>query len=240
MSGNELTTAGRRMEAALREQIVTGALKPGDRLPSEHELSAEHGVSRNTAREAIRALSSLGLVVTRRGVTGGTFVTVPRTEHLSGSLQTGLALLADSAHLSIPALVEAREVLEVPAAEMAARRRSEEDVAAIRAGLFDPESVPSSEVFVDNRQFHVGIIRAAHNPLMGIVAEPVFDVLSGRFSRGGAPRELWREVDRDHREILGYIEAGDQAGARESARAHLWASRRYYEAIEAAHPAPGR
>lgn len=225
-------TAYERLAATIRAQILSGELGPGDRLPREPELSAAYRVSRNTAREALRALASQGLLVTKRGVTGGTFVAHPSPEHISDSLGTGIGLLATSDRISVSALLEIREMLELPAAELAALRRSDDELDALRAALFDPGDVDPARVFDSNREFHTGMLRATHNPLLEVVAEPVFRVLKERFLRESAPRQFWTQVDHDHREILGHVEVRDQAGAREATRAHLRYLRATYEDID--------
>ncbi|MTD57560.1 FadR/GntR family transcriptional regulator [Amycolatopsis pithecellobii] len=226
------TTAYDRLAAHIREQILSGELRAGHQLPTESELSDHYQVSRNTAREAVRALASQGLVMVKRGVGGGTFVTRPTPAQISESLRLNLALLADGTDLTVRALVDIREMLEVPAAEIAARNRSEEELAAIRETLFDPVDVNPKSVFSDNRSFHLGVLRATHNPLMEMMAEPVFRVLQERFLRERASEDFWVQVDHDHREIFGHLESGDQAGAREATRAHLRYLRIHYEAID--------
>ncbi|WP_236790588.1 FadR/GntR family transcriptional regulator [Amycolatopsis sp. GM8] len=231
-NGDTPTTAYDRLASRIRKQILSGELRPGDRLPTEPELSSAYQVSRNTAREALRALASQGLLTVKRGVSGGTFVSAPSPAQISESLQAGLALLADSTHLSVSALVEIREMLEVPAAELAARHRTEEELACIRDALFDPATVDPHTVFTHNRDFHTRVLQATHNPLIEVLAEPVFRVLKERFLREQAPPEFWVRVDEEHREILGYLESGDQAGAREATRAHLRYLRATYERID--------
>ncbi|GAB2977963.1 FadR family transcriptional regulator [Amycolatopsis acidiphila] len=226
------TTAYDRLASAIREEILSGALRPGDRLPTEPELSAYYRVSRNTAREAIRALASQGLVKVKRGVAGGTFVSAPSFSHISQTLRTGLALVTDGVHLTVSALMDVREMLEVPAAEFAARLRTDEELAAIRRTLFDPAEVDPGNVFDSNRDFHTCLLRATHNPLLEVLAEPVFRVLKERFLRERAPASFWAEVDREHREIIGFLECGDQAGAREANRAHLRHLRGTYERLD--------
>lgn len=221
-----------RLATRIREQILSGELSPGDRLPPEAELSTHYQVSRNTAREAIRALASQGLLTVRRGVTGGTFVALPSLDQVSGSLQTSIALLADSADLPVWALVEIRELLEVPGAELAALRRTDDDLAELEQALFDPVAVDPGSVYVHTRDFHAGVLRATHNPLLVALAEPVHRILRDRLLRDKAPAGFWHSVDRDHREILNYLRDRDQAGAREASRAHLRALRGTYEQID--------
>ena len=105
----------------LRELIVSGRLAQGERLPTETLLSAEVGVSRATVREALRLLAAQGLIRTTKGAGGGSFVTMPSVDHISDSLSSNIALLADARDLTLEDLIEARELLEVPAARFAAR-----------------------------------------------------------------------------------------------------------------------
>lgn len=210
-----------RLARQLREQIVTGALAPGDQLPAEAEMRRRYDVSRSTIREALRVLSSQNLLVTTRGVTGGSFVVQPDPRRIAGHLQASLGLLT-SATGSMNNLLEVRRLLEVPAAGLAARRRTRAQLEAVRATLFDPsEVVDVKDMFRANRDFHGTLLEAAGNPVLEAVTRPIFSVLQDRIQREGANRRFWFKVDRDHREIFGYIEARDDEGACEAQAAHL-------------------
>lgn len=226
--GNNATvTPGRRIEQEIREQIENGALQIGERLPSEAELATRHGVARNTVREALKSLAGQGLLEVKVGARGGTFVGRPSAVSVSNSLRTALSLMAGT-DVSVANLLQTREILEVPAAEIAALHRTDAELTALRATLFDPYRVEPDRVFGCTGGFHLGILQATHNPLLALVAEPVFRVLEERFLRDRAPVRMWVEVDRDHREILDCLDRRDQAGAREAMRAHLRAARRRY------------
>lgn len=225
-------TAYSRIAAQIRSQIVSGELRVGDRLPAETELSEHYHVSRNTAREAFRSLASEGLVTSRRGTAGGTFVAYPRPSEISSRLQTSLSLLAGAEEVPFEALVEIRELLEVPAAELAALRATEDDLAALRNCLVNPGESDVGRIFERNRAFHQGMLRAAHNPLLEVIADPVFAVLQERFARDQAPSGMWHAADQEHREILDHLERGDSIGAREAARAHLRSVGRGYQQME--------
>lgn len=230
--GSAPTTAYGRLAARILAQIRAGELKPGDRLPRESELSSSYDVSRNTAREALRVLASQGLVVSKRGVGGGTFVSHPSAGHITDALTTGLGLLSSADTIAVSALLEVREMIELQAAELAALRRTGEELELMRTSLFDPSDVDPSTVFHHNRSFHNLVLRATHNPLLEVVVEPVFRILEQRFSRELADASFWTRVDEDHRGILELIELRDQAGAREATRAHLRFLRATYEAID--------
>ena len=127
----------------LRSLIVTGRLPQGGRLPPETQLARELGVSRATVREALRLLAAQGLVRTAKGQTGGSYVTLPTVDHISESLSSNITLLADARDLTLEELIEVRELLEVPAARLAARRRREGDVERLRATI-PPTGRPST------------------------------------------------------------------------------------------------
>ncbi|WP_169988599.1 MULTISPECIES: FadR/GntR family transcriptional regulator [unclassified Microbispora] len=214
----------------LREQILSGEFEPGDRLPVEPDLCAMYGVSRSTVREALRVLSSERLLVTRRGVAGGSFVARPEPEHISSYLLSSLALFRDSG--SVANLLEVRVLLEVPTAGLAAVRRSPEQLEALRAAIFNPREVEREDLYRTNRQFHKALLEAANNPLLDAVTAPVFSVLESGFDRHGVSDDHWDRVDRDHREILAYVEAGDSLGAERAQREHLEHLRSTYSQID--------
>lgn len=223
-------TAYKQLATNLRDQILAGVLKPGDQLPTEPELTAAFGVSRSTAREALRSLEGDGLVRVKRGVAGGSFVTFPSSEQVSDSLRAGLTLLVKSAEFSVGALMEVREILEVPGAELAALRHTDEDLELLRACMFDFRS-PPADLYVASQRFHTCVQQAAHNPMLDVLAAPIAHVTADRMGREREPG-FWRQVDQEHREILGYLESHDQSGTREAMRAHLRAVRPAYERID--------
>jgi DNA-binding FadR family transcriptional regulator len=227
---DEAVTAYRQLATKLRDDILAGVLNPGDQLPTEPELTAAYGVSRSTAREALRSLEGDGLVRVKRGVSGGAFVTVPSPERVSDSLRTSLTLLIKSAEFSVQGLMEVREILEVPAAELAALRHTADDLERIRACIFDTRIMPPDEVYASSQRFHTCIQQAAHNPMLDLLAEPIAYTIVDRIGRQREPG-FWARIDLEHREILGYLETRDQSGTREAMRAHLRSVRPSYERI---------
>jgi GntR family transcriptional repressor for pyruvate dehydrogenase complex len=229
------TTGGRPayegLADVLREQILSGALQPGDQLPVEPQLSEIHSVSRSTVREALRLLSSQNLVTTTRGVKGGSFVVQPDPSHISTFLKASLGLLT-SASGSVNDLLEVRALLEVPAAGLAARRRTAEQLEELGRSLFDPREIDVQRMFAANHNFHVALLRAAGNPPLEAVTRPVFGILQDRFHREEAPARFWTQVDRDHREIYGYVQGRDAAGASQAQAEHLKRLRSTYGRID--------
>jgi DNA-binding FadR family transcriptional regulator len=225
-----LTKAYEQVAARLRERIHDGALRRGARLPNETVLASEFGVSRATVREALRLLAAQDLIRTAKGAGGGSFVTLPSVGHISESLRSGIGLLASAEDVTLEELLEARELLEVPAARLAAQRRSEQDLERLREAIPDePLRLGTSEQFVYNRDFHSVVIDTSRNTLLSIAAQPVFSVLQTHLARSRLGAAFHRAVNEHHLAITAAIRAGrPQAAAREM-HAHLEFLRPYYE-----------
>lgn len=191
----------------LRATILSGELSSGDRLPAEADLAEQFGVSRSTVREALRVLASRDLVHTRRGVTGGTFVSELDVAHVAGYLETTLALMSGREGLGMRDMLEAREILEVPCAELAAQRRTDVHVAALRSA--SSHGSPEEGRFREHRSFHQLIVDAAQNPMLSMMTEPLFRVLQTRLIRPDLQPDAVIRVDEDHEAICSAIEAGD-------------------------------
>ena len=217
----------------LRRSIMDGSLLPGDRLPTEPEIGSLFGVSRSTVREALRMLSSQGLVETTRGVNGGTFIAAADPLKLRDFLTTSLGLLSGSAAISVDELLEARELLEVPAVRLSASRRTEEDLAELTKCV-DRELALSDRAaeFEPHKEFHSLLLASAKNRLLPITTDPLFQVLRTRFLRPAAPAQFWAQTAREHAEILARVEARDADGSADLMRAHLERLRLTYSLID--------
>lgn len=214
----------------LRELILSGEMAAGARLPNEATLAAQFGVSRATIREALRVLATQNLVRTTKGASGGSFVTLPTIDHVSEFLRANIALLSQTENVPLDDFLEAREFLEVPAARMAARRRSEEDLAHLRAAIPErPLSLGTDEQFVHNKDFHAALVLASGNALLSIAAQPVFLVLQTNLKRSTLGRRFHQTINEDHRAILAALEAGDEEAAAAEMHSHLQFLRPMYE-----------
>jgi len=206
---------------ALRAKILTGELKPGARLPIEPDLSAIYGVSRSTVREALRVLASQHLISTSRGVSGGSFVAYPNPEQIAGYLEASLRLLTQSDNLTIGQLAEARQMLEVPAAGLAARRRSEEQLHNLKMTLSERGQVSLEQAVATSRSFHVALVRATGSPLVEVLTKPVFEVVYDHVQGWDAPPGFWLRIAGDHERIFDAIAAQDPVSAEDAVRDHL-------------------
>lgn len=222
LSVSRLQPAYQQVANQLRTLIIQGELVPGDRLPPEGELGASFGVSRSTIREALRSLASQGLIETTRGTTGGTFVATIKPAAVTRYLETSIGLMSGTAELTLSHLLEARDLLEVPAASLAATRHRPEHVDALRQAIVrEKASRGRTGKFSEHRQFHGLVMEATGNGLLPMVTDPIFRVLRTRFLNPVEADSFWARVDEEHEEIVDHVEAGDADGAGAAMRRHL-------------------
>jgi DNA-binding FadR family transcriptional regulator len=214
----------------LRALVVDGTLQPGARLPNEAVLAREYGVSRATLREALRSLAAQDLIRTAKGAGGGSFITLPSVEHVSSFVHSSITLMADANDVSLEDLLEARELLEVPAARLAANRRDDDELDRLRETIPDePLRMGPDQQFVYNQDFHSVVIDCCDNALLAIAAQPIFGVLQRNLARTKLGELFHRAINDQHRSIAAAIEAGDAEAAGGEMQAHLAYMRPYYE-----------
>uniref|UniRef100_A0AAU1LN28 FadR family transcriptional regulator n=1 Tax=Streptomyces sp. NBC_00148 TaxID=2903626 RepID=A0AAU1LN28_9ACTN len=202
----------------IKGMIVSGALAPGDRLPKESELAAELGLSRNSLREAVRALSLIRILDVRQG--DGTYVTSLDPQLLLEALSFVVDFHRDDTVLEFFAV---RRILEPAATAMAALHIEEEELDALGAQLDALGPEPSVEALVaGDLEFHRRIVRSSGNTVLC----SLLDGLSGPTTRARVWRGLTQEdaVSRtlhEHRAILAALRDRDAEAARSWATVHI-------------------
>jgi GntR family transcriptional repressor for pyruvate dehydrogenase complex len=218
----------------IRLHIETGLLPAGTRLPSEGELADRFRTSRQTVREALRLLAAWNLVRSIVGRRGGTFVSYPDVHHISSLVGSNVALLTSNEAISLESLLEVRELLEIPAAGLAAERCDEKALANVRRWMIDePADVTAEEQALVDIRFHIAVLEAAQNPMLLIADQPLLQVLSANLNRTRRPWKFRVQVRDDHRSIVAALEARNPDEARERMRDHLRFLRPYYQRAEA-------
>jgi GntR family transcriptional repressor for pyruvate dehydrogenase complex len=204
--------------AKLRDMISTGVLQPGDRLPSEAELAAQLGASRNTAREAIRALVTARVLDVRRG--DGTFVTSLRPELLLDGISFAADLLQADYSLE---LIAVRRILEGAATGMAAQRMDEATGAELRACLERMRAAETHEILVQyDTQFHAIVASASGNATLASMLGGVSSqTIRARVWRGDVDQSAIVRTLQQHEDILAALLTGDPALAESAAVLHV-------------------
>ncbi len=214
----------------IRALIVNGQISPGERLPSETALAGQFHASRATVREALRGLTSQNLIRTSRGTTGGSFVARPSPEHISEFLSTNFSLLSRTDEVTVAQFLEARALLEVPAALIAVRRQDSSWLEALRNEVpATPLRIDRDEQIIQNSNFHMELVLAAGNPLLSISMQSILFVLQSHLKRSTLGIQYQERVVCEHRAILSALESQDEERVETELREHLEFLRPHYE-----------
>ncbi|WP_199824965.1 FadR/GntR family transcriptional regulator [Streptomyces maremycinicus] len=211
-------TVTQRAIERIKAMITDGSLEPGQRLPTERDLAAELGISRSSIREAIRALTVLGVLEARHG--SGIYVTALN----AGDLLETFGVVADlSRGPRLVELLQVRRILESTATALAAARITPEELAAVEGHLAamnatdDPE-----EILAHDLEFHRVIARAAGNETMAAILEGLSSrTFRARVRRGYQEEGAFARTRREHAAIHRALAARDPEAARSAAAAHV-------------------
>ena len=203
--------------------ILRGILRPGERLPSERELSDRFGVSRPSLRDAVAELQEAGLLVARAN--SGIYV----ADVLGSAFSPALTRLFASHDEAVFDYLDFRRDMEGLAADRAARLGSDTDLAVVASVLAKMEDAhkkrdPSDEALLD-ADFHLAIIEASHNVVMLHMMRSMYDLLrEGVFYNRQVmfkQRTTREALLEQHRAINRALQARDPVGARAAIEAHL-------------------
>ncbi len=203
---------------AIKAMIVSGELQPGDRLPNEVDLAARIGVSRNSLREAVRALTLLRILHTRQGA--GTYVTSLEPGVLLETLSFVVDLHRDD---TVVQLLEIRRILEPAATGMAARLVNADQLAVIEGIVEATRADMSVDDLVElDSTFHHEIAVAAGNPAMVTILDNlVSSTARARIWRGLTESGATDRTVTEHRAIYTALAAGHGEIAAAAAAAHI-------------------
>ncbi len=204
------------VQTAVKEYITTNHLRPGDALPPETELVRLLGISRNSVREAVKALAALGIIDVRRGsgLFVGRFSFEPLLDNLSYGLLFELRELAD--------LLEVRRVLEVGMIEAAMRTMGDEQRDTLREIIIRMQhrAERGEDLTEEDREFHRVLFANLHNTIL----LRLLDTFWLTFRKASEHTDLHTrdplQTYRDHAEIVEAVVAGDAAGARTALEGH--------------------
>lgn len=201
----------------LLARVARGEFKPGDRLPSEQALMEAYGVGRNTVREAMHGLRTIGIVEIRPRL--GAKVLDVRAENVLANSAVA-ALLHDR---TIYELYDVRLILEPAAAARAATRRTDADIEAIRLALARYRAAHELGANVGNAdiEFHQAIAEASGNSVLARILAPMADLLANARKATGAIPEAADRALNEHQAIADAIEARSSTRARAAMKTHI-------------------
>ena len=206
---NKLEKVSDNIISQIRDSILSGQLKPGDRLASEKELISQFGVSKATMREALRVLEVMGLIEIRKGISGGAFVA-------EVDMRTTIHSIINFLHfqpISIKEITMLRYLIEPTVARIAAVRTTHKDIQRLREII--GETVASEETEVSKEiGFHRYLARIAENTLLILIIDFIDNLLRSLKSKLNLDPEFYQGVRKAHQLILEcLIQKAPQAAA---------------------------
>lgn len=205
--------------------MVSGELRPGDRLPAERQLSDMLGISRPSLREALRVLDAMGMIESRRGAgaASGTVIAERPGDSLSTLLRLHLAL----SHFSVDDFLEVRRTLEGSSVRRAATARTDEDLSALRAlvSTMKRNKADREAFFAADAEFHVRIATIAGNQLATYLMQAIRDAMTVEMVQLSDAWGDWDDLAKiavsDHERIVRALAKADADAAERAVREHL-------------------
>lgn len=193
----------------IRNAILSGRFKPGDKVASEKELMSEFGVSKATLREALRVLEGIGLVEIKKGIAGGVFIA-------EVDMRTTIHGIINFLHfktVSIRDITMIRYLLEPPVAQIAALRIQPDDIVKLENMIMENSAVPHTVV---SREigFHRYLARMTENPILILVMDFIDNILNDIKFQLDPGAEFYQKVAKAHQAILECLKQKDAVGAR--------------------------
>jgi GntR family transcriptional repressor for pyruvate dehydrogenase complex len=215
--------ASEQVAAALQRHIGANGLGPGDFLGREEDLAAEFGVSRPTLREALKLLASGNLIRASKGPGGGIFVAHTADQGVRQSISDSVDMMLETGSVSLAELLDARLLLEVPLAGLAALQADEATLDRLRAA-HAAQGAAGADLDAIHRadtEFHRAIAAAAGNRMAEALTGWVFEVLQPRLLAALREAIVPAAVLDQHAALKRAIEKGDRARAERAMREHL-------------------
>jgi GntR family transcriptional regulator, transcriptional repressor for pyruvate dehydrogenase complex len=203
--------ASEQVASEIQHYIQREGLEPGDFLGREEDLAADFGVSRPTLREALKLLASGNLIRANKGPGGGIFVALTADQGMGRSLSDAIAMMLETRAVSLPELLEARMLLEVPLAGQAAYRADAATVQQLRDAL----------AAGDEQALHRIVAATAGNRMVQAFTAWVFEVLQPALMSVVGDAIVRSAVVEQHEALIAAIEKGDAPRAERAMKEHL-------------------
>lgn len=200
----------------IKEMVKEGKVEFGGRLPSERELMATLGMSRNSIREALRTLENMGLIESRQGQ--GNFL----VNHMGKSLSSVFSMLLFTRESDYIEISQLRRFIEIGAFLLAARNASEQDKEILRDILEQIDAASGQERAALDKQFHDELIRISGNHLLSILNEALsgmFETVIYDLALNIAPQD-WDRLNDCHKRVYQCLLDSDVQGGMKSIRDH--------------------
>ncbi|MEO8744134.1 MAG: FadR/GntR family transcriptional regulator [Candidatus Dormiibacterota bacterium] len=216
----------------IRRHISLRLIKPGEALPAERELAGMFGVGRPTIQHALRMLEAAGLVESRRGRSGGTFISRQGQDSLA---LDGLIVRVMRNRKELEDLLQYRHLIEPAVARVAAGSRRQADLAAMRKAIRGmAEATSEPDYMRHDTDLHIAIARATGNAVLAHAIEEIRRLLNDAMTLLPESDTWHRHMSGEHEALLKAIECGDGDAAERAMEEHVANSEQGLRAVLAA------
>ncbi len=225
------TPVSKQVSEQIKTLIIQGDLKPGDKLPGERELAKSIGVGRLSLREGLRILESIGMIETKYGVRGGTYVSTVGLDDLTGKFSDLLRL----GNITIETLYEARLEIGLISLKFFMKRGNGEDLRKLEACLKEQESLLKGGMRTreKNLDFHRLLAEGSKNPVFIFIQTALLQVIRQFLSQFENPHQHSKKLLTANKRILKCLKEKNLAGASRAMRNYvLFYSRQNMKALK--------
>jgi len=205
----------------IRDAILAGRLRPGDRLPPERELVRQFQVGRGAIREAYRILEQSGLIRIRAGNGGGAFVGGQPAEAVTRSLSDLLRF----GNFELRHITQVRLALENLIVDTVVQNAGRPELARLAASVERAQRLheenKTEQRVEEHFNFHVLLAEATGNPVYPLLIRAVVDIMQPVWKKTGSPETLARHTVAFHRKIVNHLMAGDATRAKRELKRHI-------------------
>ncbi|MDD6282799.1 MAG: FadR/GntR family transcriptional regulator [Oribacterium sp.] len=211
----------------IKDMIVRGNMKPGDKLPTEKEMIQRFGVSRSTLREALKVLKAENVITQKRG--SGTYVS-----YETGIGEDPLGLHFTDQKNLLNNLLETRILIEPEIVELATYRATEEDMAEMKKTVEEMERMKVNTGLTEEMdvKFHTCVAKCTHNDVLIRVLPIIVESIRRGHSKTAEDLESFQRAKKRHREIYEAIAARDYMKAKFFTERHIWETKQDIETKE--------
>ncbi|MGI6110912.1 MAG: FadR/GntR family transcriptional regulator [Bilifractor sp.] len=201
----------------IKDMIVQGNMKPGDKLPTEKEMIQRFGVSRSTLREALKVLKAENVITQKRG--SGTYVS-----YETGIGEDPLGLHFTDQKNLLNNLLETRVLIEPEIVELATYRATEQDLEEMKKTVEEMERMKVNTERTEEMdvKFHTCVARCTHNDVLIRVLPIIIESIRRGHSKTAEDLESFQRAKKRHREIYEAIAARDYIKAKFLTEHHIW------------------
>jgi GntR family transcriptional repressor for pyruvate dehydrogenase complex len=213
--------ASEQVAIQIQHYIQEERLGPGDFLGREEDLAAEFGVSRPTLREALKLLASGNLIRASKGPGGGIFVAHTADEGMGRSLSDAIGMMLETGAVTLEELLDARLLLEVPLAGLAAYQADEESLRRLREAVAGAATADPDELAGYDSEIHQAVAAAAGNRMLQALTGWVFEVVQPSVNTALHGAIVQAAILEQHEALLAAVEKGDAPRAERAMKDHL-------------------